>query len=177
MNRLRLVIWLLPLFAASGCQLGLVDRTDGMREQQINAYHSSVVEFVATAENTYGTESARYGSETSLKFYAKQRARLSNLVVNAEAADDGRECPVAFVRSILAIGQIPDGGLQSDTSIVTDNKGSCTVIVLRHLELAHETLEAVHAHDKYLSAPASELALAGVEDAVRIALKNEATKK
>lgn len=171
-----LLIWLI-----TGCQLIKgSDPYDSRREEQINSYHTKVVAFVANAEKASGTDEGKYTAEGSRNFYSEQRAALANLIVNAEASDKGRLCPTASFRVLIPSIQTLEREIGSEVapdSAAKPEQTGCTLIVLRHLKLTHDVLEEIHKENIYLTAPASELALGAVEDAVRIALRNESAKK
>lgn len=169
------VVSLSMAFALAGCStLGWVDRYDASTVADINAYHIKAVAFISASEKDAGLPAGLATSERSKTFYSEQGAVLANLVVRADALNSGRICPIEAIRALLTV---VDEATGEAAAAAPAEPAGCTVIVLRHLQAVHESLEEIHESEGYLRPPVSSQAQAQVGDAVRIALRNEEEKR
>jgi len=164
------------LVVTSGCSGPFsVGRYDSAIETGVNSYHIKASAFISEAEKNDGLSDGNFSSKKSTEFYSEQGAVLTNLIIRAQAADDGKPCPITMTNEVLTFA--PPHVSQTLQPKNENNRDGCTVVVLKHLKLTHTELENIHRESKYLRPPTSDIIASAIDDAVRIALKNEQAKK
>jgi hypothetical protein len=192
---------LAALLAASCTTLQLVESYDPQIEKTLNEYHTDFITFVALMERSANTPEGAYSSDIAQKFYAKAAGLLANLVVRAEANNPGATClPSSVVASGLGsllsrtVEAIPEtnSGIAEIDALGAEIKeaaqefsqgtselsiGSCTVVVLKALQLNNAIFESIHKDERFLQPPVSTIGADIISDGVRLGIIVEQSKK
>ncbi len=202
----RIAMSLLGAIVLSGFLTGcltvqLTEPYDETIETELVQYQKDTAAFVArmAGESEAGTEKAKFTAPDVRAFYATQRVVLARLADRAQMLDPKGSCLPSnvFARSMRAMlntatTQIAtlngDGGsvvltrLESELSALGDGSGpiadgNCTFVMLKVVQANHELLAWQHEKKGVLTPANGARWFALVDDAARIAIKNELIKK
>jgi len=202
----RIAMSLLGAIVLSGFLTGcltvqLTEPYDETIETELVQYQKDTAAFVArmAGESEAGTEKAKFTAPDVRAFYATQRVVLARLADRAQMLDPEGSCLPSnvFARSMRAMlntatTQIAtldgDGGsvvltrLESELSALGDGSGpiadgNSTFVMLKVVQANHELLAWQHEKKGVLTPANGARWFALVDDAARIAIKNELIKK
>ncbi|MCW8914813.1 MAG: hypothetical protein OQK24_03050 [Magnetovibrio sp.] len=185
-----------PLMA--GClTVRFVEPYDAVLDEGLTSLQGNTAAFVARMGAVQSKPEGQFNSVEVQEFYARNEAIIAGFVERAKILDTDKSClPANFVgdgikkladntAELLTDLNMPYGDVEGVAKTIQSfgdgsdeiSVGNCTVVILKVVQANYSIMKTLHKKKGKLSPVFGQIVGGIVGDSIRIAIKNELTKK